>query len=263
MAGDAEKSLAAGMNDHVTKPIDPDELFSALLRWIKPGSREVQVSTAEDSPGEDQKAADVTIPTISGIDTASGLRRVSDNKLLYRDLLRQFVFEFGGVRGELDNALAKWDEESALQLAHTVKSVAGNIGARKIQRAGGALEAALRSGETSTLPNLLEALTESLDPVIVSLREAGLDSEQPHGPAPNEEGTPGGLLALLSALEPHVRDGKPWPCRAVMEKINKLRWPETYENHVSELDWFIAEYRFQEAQATLKSLTENIQKEST
>jgi len=41
MAGDREKSLAAGMNDHVTKPIDPDELFSALVRWIKPGERGV------------------------------------------------------------------------------------------------------------------------------------------------------------------------------------------------------------------------------
>ena len=49
MAGDREKSLAAGMNDHVTKPIDPDELFSTLVRWIKPGEREVSEGVCEPS----------------------------------------------------------------------------------------------------------------------------------------------------------------------------------------------------------------------
>ncbi|NIQ08890.1 MAG: response regulator, partial [Gammaproteobacteria bacterium] len=43
MAGDEDKSLQAGMNGHVTKPIDPDQLFATLQKWIQPSEKRVKV----------------------------------------------------------------------------------------------------------------------------------------------------------------------------------------------------------------------------
>ena len=56
MAGDREQSLQAGMNDHVTKPIDPDALFAVLLRWVRPGEREAVTS----SPASAARSDDAT-----------------------------------------------------------------------------------------------------------------------------------------------------------------------------------------------------------
>ena len=72
MAGDREKSIEAGMNDHVTKPIDPDQLISALVKWIKPGEREISEGVCE-SLIENKKAEDILPSELPGISIASGL----------------------------------------------------------------------------------------------------------------------------------------------------------------------------------------------
>jgi DNA-binding response OmpR family regulator len=55
MAGDEDKSLKAGMNGHVTKPIDPDQLFSTLQKWVKPSEERVQVQQPEVPVGRPEE----------------------------------------------------------------------------------------------------------------------------------------------------------------------------------------------------------------
>src|SRR5439155_23916968 len=81
-----ERCLQAGMNDHVTKPIDPDALFSALARWAKPRQGAPEPVRASVAPGDEP-----AIPGMEGIDMAGGLARVAGNKRLYRSLLGQFA----------------------------------------------------------------------------------------------------------------------------------------------------------------------------
>ena len=128
MAGDREKSIAAGMVDHVTKPIDPAELCRILLKWIKPdkgrrkgrGRRKKKLKTSE-----------TPMPSsLPGMDMANGLSRVGGNENLYRGLLKDFYKDYSDAAGKIRESLVKEDKELGARLAHTVKGVAGNLGSR-------------------------------------------------------------------------------------------------------------------------------------
>ena len=146
-----ERCLDAGMNDHVSKPIDPDALFATLARWVKPHTDAAKV------PEKQKKAHDeVIIPEIEGIDSGSGLKRVAGNKRLYRDLLAQFVEKQGDAAEQVSNALESGDHAFAERIAHTVKGVAGNIGITKIQFAAAGLEKAVREKDPATPAQLAQ-----------------------------------------------------------------------------------------------------------
>ena len=155
MAGDREKSLEAGMNDHVTKPIDPEELFSALVRWIKPGARKI----SEDRCGfvtPADKEEDILPSELPGISITSGLSRVGGNKPLYAKLLCKFREGQQNAVPEIRAALRSGDVETAGRLAHTVKGVSGNLGAESLYRAAAELEKAIKEGGKSIDPPLTQ-----------------------------------------------------------------------------------------------------------
>jgi len=150
MAGDREKSIEAGMNDHVTKPIDPDKLMSALVKWIKPGDRETSEGLSESS-SETQKVEDVLPPELPGISMASGLGRVAGNKQLYTKLLCKFKEGQENAVEQIKSALEVGDVETAVRLAHTVKGVSGNLGGDNLYQAAGELEKAIKEGKNLDL----------------------------------------------------------------------------------------------------------------
>jgi signal transduction histidine kinase/CheY-like chemotaxis protein/HPt (histidine-containing phosphotransfer) domain-containing protein len=155
MAGDREKSRAGGMNDHVTKPIDPDELFSALARWIKPGEREM--AEAESSCAIQEEKGEVILPSeLPGIALSSGLSRVGGNEKLYARLLCRFREGQEKAAQEIRAALQSGDMETAGRLAHTVKGVSGNLGAEGLYRGAAELEEAIKEGKKNVDPVLTE-----------------------------------------------------------------------------------------------------------
>jgi two-component system sensor histidine kinase/response regulator len=145
MAGDRDKSLEAGMNDHVTKPIDPEELFSTLVRWIKPCERKIPEGESSRVIPE-QKGEDILPSELPGISVASGLGRVGGNRPLYVKLLCKFRAGQENSVAEIRAALQSGDVETAARLAHTVKGVSGNLGAESMYRAAAKLERAIRDG---------------------------------------------------------------------------------------------------------------------
>jgi CheY-like chemotaxis protein/HPt (histidine-containing phosphotransfer) domain-containing protein len=159
MAGDREKSLAAGMNDHVTKPIDPDELFSALARWITSGER--QVRKPESAPVTREEKEEELLPSeLPGISIASGLGRVGGNKQLYAKLLCKFRAGQENAVEEIMAALQSGDRETAGRLAHTVKGVSGNLGAESVYRAAAELEKAIKEGKENIDSPLAEVRSQ-------------------------------------------------------------------------------------------------------
>jgi PAS domain S-box-containing protein len=158
MAGDREKCLDAGMNDHVGKPIDPEELFRALDRWIvdRPGLG-VSVKKAGDDSAEE-----IAIPDLPGFDTAGGLARVGGNRLVYRSLLVKFYLRYGGAVDDVRIALDANKQEDAHRASHTLKGVAGNIGALDLQKAATDLDAAVGAEKTADIPALLDSCANVL-----------------------------------------------------------------------------------------------------
>jgi PAS domain S-box-containing protein len=165
MSGDRERSLAAGMNDHVTKPIDPDALFAVLLRWVRPGVRE-PVAGPAPSPSE---AAPPRVEALPGIDRAAGLRRVGGNEALYRRLLLDFHRDYAASADRIRAVLAEDRLEDAERQVHTLKGVAGNIGAMEVYEAAQELDNSLRRGDLEKARSLLPEVERALSRVIKDL----------------------------------------------------------------------------------------------
>jgi CheY-like chemotaxis protein/HPt (histidine-containing phosphotransfer) domain-containing protein len=143
MAGDREKCIEAGMNDHLAKPIDPDKLFEALLRWIRARTAAPNVGppvvTAQKPP------ADSAPLEIAGIDTQSALKRTGGNRQRYMSLLRRFADSQVGAVGEIRAALKAQDSVTARRIAHSVKGAAANLGANALATAAGSAEVAIKT----------------------------------------------------------------------------------------------------------------------
>ncbi len=161
MVEDRQKCLKAGMNDHVTKPIDPPVFFSALLRALQNGEH------FDPSRFVSQKEV---LPAIAGIDLASGLARVSGKKKLYRSLLEKFIARYQASQMELEKILAAEDTEAARGLVHTIKGVAGNIGAMDLFTLAGKLEKKVQKSLPAVTDKLVKEFAAALDEVNDSTR---------------------------------------------------------------------------------------------
>jgi two-component system sensor histidine kinase/response regulator len=166
-----EFCLANGMNGHIAKPIDPALLFDTLSKIPRRAPDMVTVGTS--APPEAAVDAASELPSVDGLDSADGLRRVGGNERLYVKLLRQFASQQADAVGQIRAALATNDVELATRLAHTLKGVAGNLGARGVQDAAASVESLLRDeSPADATGQALERLTGVLDPLLARLRAA-------------------------------------------------------------------------------------------
>jgi CheY-like chemotaxis protein len=193
MADERQRCLDAGMQDHITKPIDPETLYRTLAAWCRPGARREPVA---------RKAADAgmrQIPPVKGLDAASGLKRVAGNRRLYLQLLRQYVEGQSGAARRIRASLEAGDRVAAERIAHTAKGVSGNIGADAVQSAADRLEQAIKAGKEneSTIAFFDSALGAMLSALNEMLQQAGDGA----APAARIDGTAvGPALSRLAAL---------------------------------------------------------------
>jgi PAS domain S-box-containing protein len=134
MDQDVQKCAAAGMNDHVAKPIDPEVLFNALLKWIKPK----QLMAEKEKPLTQDMALAATdevgrLQAIGGLNVNLGLKRVMGKLPLYLKMLKKYVETGIQSLGDLKAAVEANDSETGERIAHTLKGINGNIGASALQ----------------------------------------------------------------------------------------------------------------------------------
>jgi PAS domain S-box-containing protein len=161
MVEERERCIAAGMVDHITKPIDPQAMFQTLARWVK------ATRAASETP---RTAGADALPLVDGLDTAGGLKRVAGNRKLYLSLLRQFIDNQADAAARVAAALARDDHAEAERIAHSVKGVAGNIGLGAVQAAAAALETAAR--EKKGLKGPASKMEAELARAVAALRDA-------------------------------------------------------------------------------------------
>ncbi|MBF0204185.1 MAG: response regulator [Desulfamplus sp.] len=170
MSGVREKTLATGMNDYITKPVDPEELFRVLVKWIKPGTGNRPLPETYLKKRDAAHKSGITsglsgtapqhfkginnreginnpeeIKNLEGINTDLGLSRVSGNSQLYIKMLAKFYHENKDLTERLKNAIEQKNQDLATRLMHTIKGLAGTIGAHSLQSISSKLEAALRT----------------------------------------------------------------------------------------------------------------------
>lgn len=164
MAGDREKALQAGMNEHIGKPINTKELFTKLAQWVIPNQpSDVKVQTILDI----NKAN--TLPELDGIDVKVGLAIAQNNHVLYQRLLLKFKNSYHNGIDPMAAARANNDFETLEQLAHTLKGVAGNIGATQLYELCQLLEDSAIQHEVE--PSLLTECQTELNSIMHSLTQ--------------------------------------------------------------------------------------------
>ncbi len=162
MVGIKEKCLSVGMMDFVTKPIDPDEVFGCLVKWIKPGQRKV----ADIPVPEAKPVKEIYLPEFVSIDIKNGLTRVGGNIKLYAELLEKFYKNNINVVEQIKTAVQKRDKELSVRLAHTVKGVSGNLGATDLNKISAELEAELKNDSPAEYDNLINRFDRQLHLVL-------------------------------------------------------------------------------------------------
>ena len=170
MDADREMCRRAGMNDHVSKPIDPDAMFATVMKWIKP--RHARFSEPPAQKVEVASPKNISdLPEIDGVDIKDGLKRVGGNSRLYRDLLMKFAAKYSDAGLQITDALHIGDRNTAERISHTVKGVAGNIGIKPVQFAAEKLEKAIRESD-SAAPTMLQDFTSALRTQIDAIEQA-------------------------------------------------------------------------------------------
>jgi len=178
MAGDRERCLAAGMDDHVAKPIEPEILFETLIKWIPAFEREPVISQAPQRvKPEDLPDPKIGFPSnLAGIDIEAGLHRTGENRDLYITLLKHFVKDHGNDDQVIMDAMEQNDIILAHRTAHTLKGVAGGIGALALYDSGQHLETALKENQPHLFDSLMVELTLDLREVMDDLQKKIMQS---------------------------------------------------------------------------------------
>ncbi len=252
MSGERDLCLAAGMNEHVPKPIDPARLFTTLSRWLKP---------ADMAPEERTDATDVLLPDdLPGIDLHWGLERIGGNRSLFLKLLAEFVANHGGAQQLLEQLLSEGDRDGVRRELHTLKGVAGNIGALTLQRETARLEQVLLDGNKantmvlpasfrdafSTLFDGLTALQQSEDTTVSEIDEDAMITAAGDG------------SGMLQQLRQMLLEGEPDAAKALVP-IERMLCDKAQRDQLKRIGELIADYDFDAALSTLTDLIKLLQ----
>ncbi|ABK45561.1 multi-sensor hybrid histidine kinase [Magnetococcus marinus MC-1] len=178
MVSDREKALQLGMQDHIPKPIEPEQLFAALVQWIKP--RQANQQPLNLSPQAPRPLEEMVLPELTGVDVQAGLARVGGNAELLRKLLVRFAQENSAITQKISN-LATENPAQAGELIHSFKGVAGNLGMPQVAKSARAVELALKGSES--LDAALHGLTRVLDPILKGLSKLDTTLEEAYSEA--------------------------------------------------------------------------------
>jgi two-component system sensor histidine kinase/response regulator len=252
MADDRKRCINAGMNDHVGKPVDVNELFLTLVRWLKRSAGEAVVSAAEVS----QEDVPIRIP---GVDVEKALKRVGGSIKLYKTLLSRFRETQTDAVHRIKEAIGSADIETAKREAHTLKGLAGSVGATALAECASTVESQLKTKETAGLDQALASLEKSLSDLVASLPESALEAGSNRAPQTTAKRSldPAALGAALSDLAKLIARDDTRAAKAFEAISGDLRAVGQGERS-KQLQNLLARYDFESAAAVLEKVTQEL-----
>ncbi|MDZ4202280.1 MAG: response regulator [Gallionella sp.] len=192
MAQDEEKSRQAGMNDHITKPVDPPRLVATLAKWLPADGRVNR--TASQSSTLDLPA---DLLALRGFDASAGIRRIGGKTDAYRSQLRRFREHYAAAADELQRRIAEQGLAAGEAYCHSLKGVSGNLGANELFACAGELDSVLKQGKPPQ-PAQLEQLRQLVQQAMTAIDRLTPPKSEP--PTATVTLTHDELLAKLTAL---------------------------------------------------------------
>jgi len=241
MSGDRDRCIASGMNDHLPKPIDPDALYSALERWLGPGSVAVAPST-----GSGPEAASAR-PVFNGIDMDFAMERMRGDHGFLRQLLSQFCVLYADAPNDIRGKLDAGEVQEARRLAHSIKGASGTLGALSLQKAAAALEKEIAETGSSLELRLGEFAAE-LD-IVLSNRSVLSAGPPANGAALDPR-------ALLERLSGEVKAGS----YSALDTLAELKaaWPRRAMKQLSGLERALTAFESEKALEFIAALEKQL-----
>ncbi|MBF0454324.1 MAG: response regulator [Magnetococcales bacterium] len=263
MTGDREKSLAAGMNDHINKPIDVPELFSSLLQWIPPGERPLPPPLAGHFA--DQGATDSLLPAeLPGIDLVEGLKRVGGNQTLFAKLLIDFCTINRTLAPTLRQAISRGESQEARRILHGLSGTAGNLSARALFSTIAELHNGIKQRREEAVPTLLAQFEKELEQVFASgamVEKMCQQPDQTQATLPSQEDSPldrEAITSLLVHLFSCVRSNNLQAKREIPH-LKSLLGGAPYQAEIQQLERSLDRLDYAAAQIPLKALAQRLE----
>jgi two-component system sensor histidine kinase/response regulator len=267
MKADLDACLEAGMNDHITKPIDRKALVQTLRRSL-PERRKTLADTEAGAPGRQPAparssrlaaGAPAGIPTLQEIDVAGSLQRLGLEFDVFQRMLIRYADSQSATLDALRTAVMSRDCAAVASHAHAIAGASGNLGADGLRAAAKALENAARAGSQRDLDPLfadLEARAVVVSESIDSLRGA-------IAPVADDRGRPSVPAAARTALErlqSALGDFDVSGAATALADLDRLGMPEAV-SYLARLRTHIDSYEYEEASALTAVLLEHIRSE--
>ncbi|MBF0371472.1 MAG: transporter substrate-binding domain-containing protein [Magnetococcales bacterium] len=254
MVGDREQMIAAGMNDHIAKPIHVQEMFATMARWITPSGLVDSAALPQLSSPAPTENSPLQLPEMAGINTAAGLKTVLGNVSLYHKLLIKFYRKESGFEEKIRQALESGNLKTATRLAHTLKGLAGNLGATTLQESAALLEKGCAEQNKTEieahLPTVLGALEEVLTGLAVL--EEQVKEKTPSGPQPLDLSR---IIPLLEILRTNL-EAYDSEAGSDLEKLTPLVEGTSLEEEMARVTELMENYDLEEALVKVKSMLE-------
>ena len=247
MKGDREKCLDAGMDNYIAKPIEPEILYQVL--------RDVLCrDNAVDGAG-DTLPIDLVLP---GIDSEKALHRLNNNQQLFRKLLGEFLRENKNIIDDMNSYFQAGEVDKVIHIVHTLKGVAGNLGAIAVHEAALSVEDFLRTKAQMPMDLVVE-LEGRLNEVFVGLEKfVEQAADYPVGDQGHVEPLPEAdqLFEMFSTLLGHIEANTPKAEKYLQE------WPRyedaPFEEGRKEVEAALGQFDFEGARASLIRLASQV-----
>jgi CheY-like chemotaxis protein len=248
---DRDRSIKAGMNEHIAKPIRPQILFEALLKWIPHGERELPETLQTADAVQEQP----DLPDLPGIDTVEGVDRFGGNVKSYVKLLNKFAENQADAIAVISGALQSGDKESAVRHAHTLKGVGGNIGATDLQGLALKLESAIIDDADDQTSSLLAETGIELDRVIKLID--GMQVDKTSGSTADLKEFPADLVPQLRDLLARLEEYDSAAEDVLLEILDHAEGTPVHDK-LKRIEKQISQYDLEGAAAELHPIIEEI-----
>lgn len=246
LVSDKQAAIEAGMDDHVSKPINTKTLFNVLLNVI-PHKKRVLPITVKHTEVQSDEAQ----PSIPGLDIEGSVANLGGQLSIYLEVLRTFSIVARGLHHDLDKAITNKDRETAIRSAHTLKGLAATAGATALHNLTRDFEAHLNKTQDYTKPSLYKELERELTDITDLIEDHfNCDIERPAAPSEGPSETPDlkpDLLILLDMLDQYDVQSE-----VQLAKIQEHAVDKKLRQHLSKAQEKIESYEYEEAHDTIK-----------